>query len=61
MPVFKCAIRMDSAAFEDNPSELAELTARITMSLRVNGTFPRETVIMDSNGNRVGSWKISPR
>lgn len=51
---FTLEIDMDTAAFEDNPSELEELLDAV----REGVTWLETGKLRDSNGNTVGSWRI---
>lgn len=47
-------VELDNSAFEDNPGELRQILAQIPR-------YPAavdEGTLKDSNGNRVGSWKV---
>jgi len=53
---FQATIKLDHAAFEDGPDELAQLLRRIAELVAEGRTgYP----ITDSNGNRVGEWEIT--
>ncbi len=50
-------VRMDNAAFEvDASDELALIFQRVTQKV---GTDNTEGACIDSNGNTVGSWKVT--
>lgn len=50
----RITVKLDSAAFEDNPSELAE----ILDAIKELPTTPNAGSLYDSNGNTVGSWWV---
>lgn len=50
-------VKMDNAAFKDDPSELARIL--LDVAARVDGQQgPVNGLLHDSNGNLVGSWAI---
>lgn len=55
----KIEINMDNAAFEDNPNELTEILANI--GNRVGWHNLKEGTVRDSNGNVVGTYKVTGR
>lgn len=62
MATFTCTIELDNAAFHEDPYELRHLVEKT--ALKVGSYFPLtdglqvHSVILDTNGNRVGSWRI---
>ena len=54
---FHLLIDTDNAAFEDNPTELADLLQKTTNAVRMGKTEGR---VVDSNGNSVGSYELGP-
>ena len=55
---FTCTVDLRNAVFEDNPSELANILRQVAD--RVDGTSNTASRIVDSNGELVGQWDISP-
>ena len=65
----KITIRMDNAAFEDDPMEVKSILERFTHFVsiglwrlatgRVGELTPKDGPIMDSNGNTVGEWSVT--
>lgn len=54
---FELKIKMDNAAFEDNPEvELAIRLDKIALAVSNNNSNGR---VIDSNGNHVGAWIIT--
>lgn len=56
---FVLGIDMNNAAFEDNPRELVDCIGKVINRLNFEGLEPNESIILDSNGNTVGNWKIT--
>ena len=55
---FKCEIDMNNAAFEEDPDgELPRILGE--MLSKIKSGFP-SGVLMDSNGNKVGKFSITP-
>ncbi len=50
---FTCEIKMDNAAFHEVPDELARILHVLAGRVRDDSG-----VIMDVNGNRVGTWEL---
>ncbi len=49
---------MDNAAFEENPNELRNIFERIERLVpqyKIGDSFP----IRDSNGNKIGAWRLA--
>lgn len=55
---FTLEIQMDNAAFEENPSELADIIDELQTPALSAGPGDVGTV-RDSNGNTVGKWEVS--
>jgi len=53
---FKCEIKMDNAAFEYEQSELTYILENMKGQV---WTGQSKATIFDSNGNRVGQWRIT--
>ena len=53
--MFSMKVNMDNAAF-DLDDELASILAKVAQKAQ---GIPDEGICMDSNGNRVGTWKIT--
>lgn len=58
MATFALIVRLDSAAFADNPSELADALRKVADQV---DPLPDAAgaEIVDTNGNGCGSWVIS--
>jgi hypothetical protein len=56
MPTFEMHVKLDNAAFEDDPGELARIVADTAEALRYDRT---EGYLRDVNGNRVGHFAIT--
>lgn len=56
--MFTLTIETGNAAFQDGPEELARLVERVADALRDGRT---RGPVIDTNGNRVGSWEMTPR
>lgn len=54
---FKAEIKLDNAAFEDNPEELSDIFKRIA-ERATDLHNPNSRFVYDSNGNQVGHWEI---
>lgn len=57
--MFKLTIKTANAAFSDDPGHEVARILRDVASKTANGY--REGVVMDANGNRVGSWNLKGR
>ncbi len=55
---FKAEIKLDSAAFEDNPEELSAILKGIAEKMTNWQQMTDSRFISDSNGNLVGHWEI---
>jgi hypothetical protein len=49
-------IKTDNAAFQDNDTELYDIMGRVSMAV---SDGEREGRLMDSNGNKVGNFKVT--
>lgn len=58
---FKLEIDMGNAAFEDGPHELARILSELAARLEGRGVDrPGDSGgLMDFNGNKVGTWKVT--
>ena len=60
---FKAEFDLDNAAFEDNtdeiPSMLGTIAETVSQLSHAQQQAGYESILWDSNGNRVGSWEIS--
>jgi hypothetical protein len=50
-------IKTDNAAFEDNPEELENILELV--SRKIGAAGQREGSLLDSNGNKVGNFKVT--
>lgn len=53
-------VQMDNAAFADDPMELVRILRELADKLEKNGGITERFVVMDVNGNKVGSLDIYP-
>lgn len=52
-------VQMDNAAFADDPMELVRILRELADKLEKNGGITERFVVMDVNGNKVGSLDIT--
>ena len=55
---FTLCVRMDNAAFEDDPSELSRILRMLADRFQNFGSCREDGNVADYNGNRVGSYSF---
>jgi hypothetical protein len=55
---FKMTVSMDNEAFNDDDKELARILGKLAQRLSFRADVGDGGILIDINGNKVGTWKI---